>query len=568
MKCKCKFLRQPWAGMLVLAGFAMGIALLVPALKAEEGAQTGRAVRLGYVEGPVQLSQDNQLLADSALANTPLFEGSQVVTSDDGRAEIQFEDGSVARLSPDTTLTLKVLRQQGGGSETEMVLEGGLAYFEMQAGNGADQMRVRFNESVVTASGFTVLRVNLDNPPGELAVFSGNAHLERANALALDLHGGESVSLSGKDLSAYNLQESIEPDSWDSWNADRDEALQAAYGAKTGATKSLVNNDNPAWADLDANGNWYNVPGQGYVWSPYEASGAGWDPYGNGNWMWTPRFGYIWVSGDPWGYMPFQCGAWNYYNQFGWGWAPGMGMGSCRPWWGGYGGGGGGWYSNIHNGPNGYRFPVRPQPRSGPHSPIARLFSGGGKSPVNPVVPVNRRPAGGLGGEPVRGRDTPVVVAGHVVQPLRPLAPRQSSGHTSSGFMNSRPAPVFQGTARTSDGTSRQSGFVQGNHPTYSPGNSHSVYTPSPHPVYTPGSRPSGGQSGAAPSGGHPYSGGGSSGGRPSGGNSGGGGGSHSSGGGGSMGGGGGSRGGGGGSPSGGGGGGSHSGGGGGGPHH
>jgi hypothetical protein len=533
MKCNCKFLRRPWARVLVLTGFAMGIALLVPALKAEEGGQTGRAVRLGFVEGQVQISQDNQMLADNALVNTPLFEGTQVVTSDEGRAEIQFEDGSVARLSPGTSLTLKVLRQRDGGNESEMVLEGGLAYFELQAANSSDQMRVRFNESVVMASGFTVLRVNLDNPPGEMAVFSGNAHLERSNALALDLHGGESVSLNHTDLSAYNLQESIEPDSWDSWNADRDQALQAAYGAKTGATKSLVNNDNPAWADLDANGNWYNVPGQGYVWSPYEASGAGWDPYGNGNWMFTPRFGYIWISGDPWGYMPFQCGSWNYYNQFGWGWNPGMRMGSCSPWWG-YGGNGGGWYSTIGNGPHGYRFPVRPHPRGGPHSPIGRLFGGGSKSLANPLVPVNHRPPTGLGGQPLRGRDTPVTVGGHVVQPLRPLAPREPIGRTSSGFVHATPAPVFQQPTRTPDGTPRQSGFGGGNRPVNVPGNSHPGYTPAPHPVYSPAPRPSGGQPGPAPSGGHPYSGGGSSsGGHPSGGSSGGGGGGGSRGGGG-----------------------------------
>ena len=48
--------------------------------------------------------------------------------------------------------------------------------------------------------------------------------------------------------------------------------------------------------------------------------------------MWTPGYGYLWVSGYPWGYMPFQCGAWNFYDGFGWGWAPGMG--GCRPWWG------------------------------------------------------------------------------------------------------------------------------------------------------------------------------------------------------------------------------------------
>ena len=43
-------------------------------------------------------------------------------------------------------------------------------------------MRVTFGDSVATATGFTVMRVKMDNPPGELAVFSGNAHLERGNA--------------------------------------------------------------------------------------------------------------------------------------------------------------------------------------------------------------------------------------------------------------------------------------------------------------------------------------------------------------------------------------------------
>jgi hypothetical protein len=35
-----------------------------------------------------------------------------------------------------------------------------------------------------------------------------------------------------------------------------------------------------------------------------------------------PTFGYTWVSGYPWGWLPYHCGAWGYYP-FGWGWAPG-----------------------------------------------------------------------------------------------------------------------------------------------------------------------------------------------------------------------------------------------------
>lgn len=78
--------------------------------------------------------------------------------------------------------------------------------------------------------------------------------------LTLDLHGGESVAMSGSDPGRYSLAESIEPDSWDAWNSDRDQALAAESAAGTGATSGFAESSNPAWSDLDANGNWYEVP--------------------------------------------------------------------------------------------------------------------------------------------------------------------------------------------------------------------------------------------------------------------------------------------------------------------
>jgi len=411
-----------------LVGFLFMIALLaVPALWADGPAPGTRAVRLSSVDGQVQISQGNHVIAAQAVANTPLFEGTQVVTADDGRAEIQFEDGSVARLSPNSSLAIPVLRGQGSASEAEIVLQSGLGYFELQDSGQAGKISVRFADSVVTGGGFTVLRVNLDNPPGEVAVFSGNAHLERGTALAVDLHGGESLSLKASDPTAYNVAESIEPDSWDSWNSDRDQALTSEAAARTGAAKSMVDSNNPAWNDLDANGNWYNVPGQGYIWSPYDAANAGWDPYGNGNWMYSQGNGYIWASGYPWGYMPYQCGMWNYYDAFGWGWSPGMG--GCQPWWGGAG-----YYGpNIGNGFGGYRPPNRPRP---PHRPIAP-----GRS--YPVVAVNRAPARTNAVLPARDRAVPVVIAGHTVQPLRPSAPRPQYGGNASAFVNHTSAPGY-----------------------------------------------------------------------------------------------------------------------------
>jgi hypothetical protein len=416
---------------LELAALAVGAVLLAQGLMADEAGPAARAVRLSNVEGTVHVSQGGQVLAETAVANAPLFEGTQVVTGDDGRAEIQFEEGSVARISPNSSLTLKVLRGQGGTGEAVMVLDVGLGYFELEGNPESGTVRVQFGSSVVTSSGAAVIRVDLDSLPGQLAVFAGNAHLERGTAVTLDVHGGESLTLSGTDAGQYNLAESIEPDSWDTWNSDRDQAMEGAATARTATTNGFADNGNPAWNDLDANGSWYNVPGQGNVWSPYEASDAGWDPYGDGNWMYQPAYGYLWVSGNPWGYLPYHCGMWNWYDSFGWGWAPGFG--GCRPWWGG------GFYGGPFIGSRfgGYRPPMRPR------RPIPTVI---GRHSVYEMVAVSRRSPSGAVGLPSRDRTTVVEIAGHTVQPERPLSPRPQytrAGAAAGGHGN------YQGTYAT-----------------------------------------------------------------------------------------------------------------------
>jgi len=398
-----------------IAVFALAMLSFSPVLRADDetAGAPARAVRLSSVDGRVQIAQDGQVIADPAVINAPLFEGTQVITFDDGKAEVQFEEGSVARISPNSSLTLTVLRQDDGVGGTEARMDRGLGYFELQAGAQAGHIQVRFGDSVVTSSGFTVLRIDMDNAPGELAVFSGNAHLERENAVSVDLHGGESIALGAQDPTKYSVTETIEPDSWDTWNADRDQALNAEASSRTEATESFADNSNPAWSDLDANGNWYNVPGSGYVWSPYDAANPEWDPYGNGYWMWTPRFGYVWASGDSWGYLPFSCGMWSFYTGFGWGWSPGMG--ACTPWWGS----GGIWVVNIVRPPFGYLPPRRP------HRPVNR-FPGkpGGRAGPYPLIAVNKRMPSGFGGAAPRNRNVSATIGGHVVMPVRTVAPR------------------------------------------------------------------------------------------------------------------------------------------------
>jgi len=540
------------AGWCALAVLIVGICSLAQTGRADEPqpqGQPGRALRLSYVDGQVKLSQNGQMIADQAAINTPLFQGMQLSTGDDGKAEIQFEDGSVARLSPDTTLTITALRGEGANGDAELSVDGGLAYFELQGTQESGQVSVHFGDTETTASGFTVLRVKMDTPPGEVAVFSGNAHLERGNgALALDLHGGEAVTLSASSPSLYVLAESIDPDSWDAWNSDRDQALTAQASTQTGAANNIAPNDsqNPAWSDLDANGNWYDVPGQGYVWSPYDAANAGWDPYGYGNWIYSPGYGYIWASGYNWGYLPYSCGAWNFYDGFGWGWAPGIG--GCNPWWGtgSYGGPRFGGYL-----PGGYRPPRRPG------------FPGRFPRPGHPIpmIAVNRHFKGDGGNFPLRDRNSQVTIAGSTVHALRPLPSHPTyeqrpgavfAAHEGMMYGNAgrqqQPQPGLAGTPRPGYSVNRGgypasggfqqnrpapgSGFQQNRPAPGGPGSSQPRYNPPPQaprsaPAPAP-SRPSGGGGGFG--GGAPHGGGGGfsgGGGAPHGGGGGGGGGGH-----------------------------------------
>ena len=517
---------RPAAGLL---GLALFLAATV-SLTAQQPDPNVLAARLSFVDGDVQLSHGNQIIADPALTNTPLFQGTVITAKEDGKAELQFDDGSVVRISPNSSLKIMELRQDGGTGKTDLLLQSGLAFFEFQGDTSASSMVVHFGDSAVTASGFTVLRISLDNLPGELAVFSGNAHLEHGNALSLDLHGGESLTFNAAEPNLYNLAETIEPDSWDAWNADRDQVLTSQEAAKTAASGSAPNSNNPAWSDLDANGNWYDVPGQGYVWSPAEAASGNWDPYGCGNWVWTPQFGYVWVSCEQWGYLPYTSGYWNYYDAFGWGWTPGYGY----PWWIT-----GGWACNVGTRPARYQPPHRPH--GGPVHPPGEPIRRGGFYQPNPVIAVNRIP-GSPAANPVHVVGRPITIGGASVQPLRPLSPRQTYNPSAvSGFRGSNAGygnPAYGVPARPVNpgyGNTTRYGYIPwANSPTTHPGTYPAPMAPggSYRPPTTSGGyaggasiyRPSGGGGsphvsyGGGGGGGHVNSGGGGGGGHAGGG--------------------------------------------------
>jgi hypothetical protein len=357
-------------GVLSLMSFDAAAAQDSDGVGVSQDGSTARAARLTFVQGAVTVDTPDSPGSQPAQTNLPLLTGVHLSTGQDGQAEVEFEDGSVVRLTPNSTLTLDTLSVDSAGVFTTATsLLRGLAYVELRASTqyhytltaGADVLSPVENATV---------RVNFDEPPAKFAVVDGAVKISRRDG------GGERQVKAGETLQAseppagagtgeYNVSQGVADDSWDAWNSDRDSAESVQSGGETGVRDGYAGSQGYGWADLDANGTWYDVPGQGQVWQPQTAvEDASFDPYGTGAWMWYPAAGYVWASGYPWGWTPYRCGNWNYFGGFGWGWSPaGCGGTGWRFW-------GTGRQVNVGYGPSGYRVPVVPRPRPGPVHPI------------------------------------------------------------------------------------------------------------------------------------------------------------------------------------------------------
>src|SRR5436305_8663618 len=79
-----------------------------------------RIVRLSYIEGDVQIDRGDGHGFNHAFLNMPVIEGTRLWTRNDGRVEVEFEDGSTARLTPDTIMEFQRLRTQNDARSTSM----------------------------------------------------------------------------------------------------------------------------------------------------------------------------------------------------------------------------------------------------------------------------------------------------------------------------------------------------------------------------------------------------------------------------------------------------------------
>ncbi len=373
-----------------------------------------------------------------ARINMPVPAGTGLQTGDDGRAELQFDDGGIARIAPDSAATLTELNE----SDEQVTALAGLSYFETVA-QSTGSLAVKVGAYTVTPDADTLVRVDLDTSPDTLAVLRGSASVSSEEG-EFTLHSGQTATLGALDGGGYKVSTEVASNSWDAWNADRDAQLGEMAAGQTNARDGGNNADAGAWDDLDYYGTWYDVPGVGEAWAP-DGVDADFDPYGDGAWSYYTDIGYVWVSAYPWGWLPYHCGIWSYYNSFGWLWQPG----ACGTY------DGGGWfpYTAVFGAPRGYSLPRH---RIHPFDPRLRTHMGGvPMPPVQAYQPVRRgqhfqfRALGGARPDP-----RPLPVTNH----------KSPDGGTryASTLPTVRTLPVERGGEYRAGGASGGSGFVAG----------------------------------------------------------------------------------------------------------
>jgi hypothetical protein len=304
---------KQWLGALV-AAIVLTACLAIPAVADSQA----RVVRLSDVEGKVQVERNAAEGYQKAFLNMPMAQGYQVRTGDDGRAEIELEDGSAVRLTPNSLVSFPQLSlRNDGGKVSSVKLEQGTAYVDFRASK-KDEMNLLFGPETAKLAGAAHLRVQLGDVDATLAVFKGNVTADGPSGeVAVSAKHSADFDLAKNDK--YKLAKNIEPDPYDSWDKE-----QASYQDRYIASNNYSSYSPYAYgaSDLNYYGNFFSLPGYGTVWQPYFA-GAGWDPFMNGTWLFYPGSGYNWVSSYPWGWTPYHYGSWLFAPSYGWVWEPG-----------------------------------------------------------------------------------------------------------------------------------------------------------------------------------------------------------------------------------------------------
>ncbi len=258
---------------------------------------------------------------ESAFANLPVVQNAKLKTGE-GVAEVEFEDNSSLRLTPNTEIEfLRLGRDPSGSTISTLHVLKGTIYVALAGHKGNNQFAVLFNGNRIQLPPSSHILLTTDSPSPRLAVFDGAVSVEYAvdgRPASTTVAKKHSLLFDSSSATAPTLVARVDSGPFDQWDK-----VATSYHKQYSNASAFGGSAGYGISDLNYYGSMVNLPGCGSVWRPYFASAA-WDPFANGVWAWYPNAGYSWVSPYPWGWAPFHTGSWQYCGAGGgWGWQPG-----------------------------------------------------------------------------------------------------------------------------------------------------------------------------------------------------------------------------------------------------
>ncbi|MEZ5317623.1 MAG: DUF6600 domain-containing protein [Vicinamibacterales bacterium] len=259
------------------------------------------------VDGAVRLEREGRV--EAVDENVILLAGDRL-TTDRGRAEVLFGDGSV--LAIDEYASVDLL------DDALMRLAGGRVRLTIARATGGVDYRVDTvaGSAFITTPGEYRLALydGRQAPEFDVAVLRGTAELanERGRTLVrAGTHAATTAEAAPSLPYAFNV---AAIDAFDRWAED-----QAAARLGYDSARYLPTEIGYYSGAFDRYGSWAYEPTYGYVWYPRVATG--WRPYTQGRWTFVARFGWTWIGVGGWSWPTHHYGRWGLAGDR-WFWIP------------------------------------------------------------------------------------------------------------------------------------------------------------------------------------------------------------------------------------------------------
>ena len=267
-------------------------------------------IRLSYLEGDVQINSESTRDWVIASPNMPLYDGNRLWVPDNGKAEIQFRNGTAVRLKENTSADILTYDRD----ILQLYVNVGGIYVNHRDDRD-NILQVNTPVATVRAYNEAIFKIDvLQNNYTYISVYRGTVYA--------DYRDGRNTITEGTMLliKGYFREEPTplsSPDSWTRWNMERDRRLYNRHNSSRYLPPELGSYS----YDFDTHGKWVYVRDYGYCWTPTVTISAGWAPYRHGRWTWI-RGDYVWISYEPWGWVPYHYGRWSFSVSIGWFWVP------------------------------------------------------------------------------------------------------------------------------------------------------------------------------------------------------------------------------------------------------